>query len=86
MFGCESVKIEYIIFSLLMDMYIFLMLMALNNTLYFIVIYRSYPQIDILFEFLKKQEEPTVVAAAYSAIICGLVKHFNVRLFLNQII
>lgn len=58
--------------------------LALNNTLYFIVIYRSYPQIDILFEFLKKQE-PAVVAAAYSTIICGLAKHFNVR-FSNFII
>lgn len=58
--------------------------LALNNTLYFIMIYRSCPQIDILFEFLKKQE-PTVVAAAYSAIICGLTKHLNVR-FLNFII
>ncbi|XP_024881775.1 protein PTCD3 homolog, mitochondrial [Temnothorax curvispinosus] len=34
----------------------------------------SYPQIDVLFEFLK-QQEPTVAAAAYTAMICGLAKH-----------
>lgn len=48
------------------------------NTLYFIVIYRSYPQVDVLFEFLKEQE-PTVAAAAYTAMICGLIKHHSVR-------
>ncbi|XP_011871235.1 PREDICTED: protein PTCD3 homolog, mitochondrial [Vollenhovia emeryi] len=36
----------------------------------------NYPQIDVLFEFLKEQE-PTVAAAAYTALICGLVKHYN---------
>lgn len=36
----------------------------------------NYPQIDVLFGFLKEQE-PTVAAAAYTAMICGLAKHFS---------
>lgn len=59
-----------------MDMYF--PYLALNNILYFIVIYRSHPQIDVLFNFLKEQE-PTVAAAAYTSMICGLAKHFSVR-------
>ncbi|XP_012061081.1 PREDICTED: protein PTCD3 homolog, mitochondrial [Atta cephalotes] len=34
----------------------------------------NYSQIDVLFEFLKEQE-PKIAAAAYTAMICGLVKH-----------
>jgi len=72
-------KIEYIIFA---DGYVFSSL-VLNNTLFFIIcnftmIYRNHPEIDELFEFLKKQEL-TVAAAAYTVMICGLVKHLNVR-------
>lgn len=52
--------------------------LALNNILTFIMICRNYPQIDVLFEFLKEQE-PTVAAAAYTTMICGLAKHFSVR-------
>lgn len=35
----------------------------------------NYPQIDILFNFLKEQE--STAAAAYTAMICGLAKHFS---------
>ncbi|KAL6262560.1 hypothetical protein P5V15_005352 [Pogonomyrmex californicus] len=38
----------------------------------------NYPHIDVLFEFLKKQE-PKVAAAAYTTMICGLVKFFNLE-------
>lgn len=69
-------KIEYVISSLLTDIYF--PYSTLNHTLYFIIIYRNYPQIDVLFNFLKEQE-PTVAAAAYTAMICGLAKHLNVR-------
>ncbi|XP_018396267.1 PREDICTED: protein PTCD3 homolog, mitochondrial [Cyphomyrmex costatus] len=34
----------------------------------------SYPQIEVLFAFLKEQE-PKVAAAAYSAMICGFAKY-----------
>ncbi|KAM0730873.1 Small ribosomal subunit protein mS39 [Formica fusca] len=36
----------------------------------------SHPEIDILFKFLKEQE-PTIAAAAYNAMICGFAKYFN---------
>ncbi|XP_018316466.1 protein PTCD3 homolog, mitochondrial [Mycetomoellerius zeteki] len=39
-------------------------------------VWLSYSQIDVLFEFLKEQE-PKVAAAAYTAMICGLAKHFS---------
>lgn len=39
---------------------------------------RNHPEIDILFKFLKEQE-PTIAAAAYNAMICGFAKYFNVR-------
>ncbi|KAG5345529.1 PTCD3 protein, partial [Acromyrmex charruanus] len=39
-------------------------------------VWLSCSQIDVLFEFLKEQE-PKIAAAAYTAMICGLAKHFS---------